>query len=666
MKLPQIEIEGIPAPGEPITPKIHPDNQKLIDEELAERAQRARAKLRPRQLWSMRRRYRVLWKALRDAKWNQLVSQRWHLEQDLQRMQYEIKGKQGLAWISYASKMAKNRIHAGRVQAQINRVKPIADEFEKIRLTLSAHAEVIAWEKEDAQNKAAFRREARAWEEQLKAAFRQSARLHHIGEDSRGRSFCVIPKIEQVIFKDDRVLYQIAISKQTIIERLWGRWHSVLPYNVDIPDLASDETLQNLSAACDRIVTVERSKVGRGFFYAISRLDSADGLPNRVLYSKVVEWYPSKDHAKTPWAAGVAENRKVEFFNFEETPHLLLAGSTKGGKSNHLNQMIATFATMNTPQELGIILVDLKGGIEFVHWSGLKHQVRPMVKRADDVLESFQWLRTIMERRLEMFNAIRAKNLASYNAKASRKLPRLLLIVDEMATLMGLGELTTAIHNELRVLTSQGRAVGINLVICTQHSSVEVLPGWIKANMGVRGSARMPSMSASQVILDTTTAAMLPNVPGRMVFSVGRYEIVVQSPYISDNEIALAVMQSQSFPDPDRSEFNIEKPIELPKAIFSEEDAIEMALTMFQGQLSPSKIFKQIGKDVLSDREVRQLVDDILERGFDKGIEHKGVLYKPRKIRKTHILEAVGQPTVQLADQTDEMKAVVLPIEEPA
>lgn len=666
MKTPEFALEGLPAPGEPLTPKIHPDNQKLIDEELAERAKRTQSKLRPRQLWSLNRRYKVLWKALNRAQWNKLVSHRWDLEQDLQRMQYEIRGKTGRAWFSYAVRMAQNRVVARRVQAQIDKVQPLANEFEMIRLKLKAHADVVAWEKEDAENKRQFRREARDWEEQMKSAFRQTSRLHHMGEDRRGNPFCIIPKIEQVLFKEDRVLYQIAVSKQSPIERLFGRWHSALPYNVDVTDLSSDETMANLSAACNRIVTVERSKAGTNFFYCISRLDAADGLPNRVLYPKIIDWYPSKDHKKTPWAAGLGEDRKIVFFNFEDTPHLLLAGSTKGGKSNHLNQMIAMMTTMNSPQELGVMLVDLKGGIEFVHWSELKHQIYPMIKRADEVVDALQWLRTIMERRLVMFNSMRAKNLSSYNSKASKKLPRLLLIVDEMATLISLGDLTTAIHNELRVLSSQGRAVGINLILCTQHSSVDVLPGWVKTNMGIRGSARMPSVTASQVILDTTTAAMLPNVPGRMAFSVGRYEVIVQSPYISDEEIALAVKKSQEFPDADRSEFNIHAPVDLPKPQFTEEDAIEMAFTLFGGQLAPSKIFKQIGKEVMSEREVKQLVEDIVERGFDKGIWHKDVLYKPRKIRKTHVLEAVGQPVGQLADDDTAKIPALVPMEETA
>lgn len=660
----EFDLEGLPAPGEPLTPKVHESNQKLIDEEMAARAKRAQAKLRPFKLWRAKQRYQYLWRVLNRAKWNKMIRQRDYLEHDFARLKY-LAQKPG-ANPQVLMDMDKNREWARRVHANIAKVQPLADEFERIKLALKAHNEVVAWEREDAENKRQFRREARVWEEQLKAAFRQSARLHHMGEDRRGRPFCIIPRIQQTIFKEDRVLYQIAISRQTPIERLFGHWHSALPYNVDIESLACEETLENLSAACNRIVTVERSKAGTNFFYAISRLDASDGLPNRVLYSKVIDWYPAKDHLKTPWAAGIGEDRKVAFFNFEDTPHLLLAGSTKGGKSNHLNQMIAMMCTMNSPQELGVMLVDLKGGIEFVHWSGLKHQIHPMIKRADEVVEALGWLRTIMERRLAMFEAARAKNLSTYNRNTSKPLPRLLLIIDEMATLIGLGELTTAIHNELRVLSSQGRAVGINLILCTQHSSVDVLPGWIKTNMGVRGSARMPSIVASQVILDTSTAASLPNVPGRMAFSVGRYEIIVQSPYISDDEIARAVKLSQDFTDADRSEFNIQAPIELPKPKFTEEDAIEMALSLFEGQLSPTKIHKRIGNEVMSERDVRKLIDEIVERGFHKGIQHKGIIYKPKKIRKTHFLEAVGQAEGQLAGEDTAKMRALLPMGESA
>lgn len=668
VKTPEIAIADIPAPGEPLRPAIHESNQKLLDEEIALRTERARAKLDKRAMRKLTRRHNTLSKQLKRAGWNDLMVQRHELDQEFERLGYEVKGKTGAAWWRLTMRRVDNRVRYKKLALKIQHLQPIADEFESIIQRFKAHDEVIAFEREDAENRAAFEREAYTWQEQMKATMRRSKRLHHAGTDSNGDYFCHIPQFERIIFKDDRVLYQIRISYQNFIDRFFGRWQDTLPYDVDITDLECEETLKNLSAGCNRVVSVVRSQTGQNFFYSISRLDAPNGIPNKQLYGKIIEFYPVKDHAKTPWPMGTGENRKVEWADFETFPHLLLAGSTKGGKSNHLNQMIATICTHNTPAEVGILLVDLKGGIEFTHWAGLKHQVRPMVKSAGQVLDALQFMRNIMERRLAQFEAIRAKNLESFNGKVKpeNKLPRLLIVIDEMATLMGLGILTTAIHEELRVLSSQGRAVGLHLVLCTQHSSVDILPGWVKTNMSIRASTSMPTDVASMVILGTTTAAKIPKIPGRIVFSMGRDEVIVQSPFISDEEIARAVKISQGFPDSDRGEFAIEAkaPIVHPKEKFSKDELFEIVLTQFEGKISASNVFDYLGgkeNDVITLRQLRQMVSSVIEIGLEKGIQYGEHHYKLKKVpgRGNYAMEISQRPSEPKTDlDTQEMQAL--------
>ncbi len=640
MKTPEIEVDNIPGPGEPLKPAIHEDNQKLLDAEIAERVARAQARLSKKAVKALSKRRAVLSRQLSRAGWNALMIQRHELEQAMARLQHEIKGRTGREWWAIMDQMTANRVQAKKISLQIQPLQPAADELESIIQRFEMHEDALAFEREDAENRAEFLREAFVWEGQIKAVMKQSARMHHAGTDSKGRYFCDIPKIEQIVFKDDRVLYQIRTTYQGFMDRWLNRWHSALPYDVDINDLTCEETLQNLSAGCNRVVTVERSKRGTNLFYSISRLDAPDGIPKRVLYSKVIDFYPLKDHARTPWAMGVSNDRKVVWATFEEFPHLLLAGSTKGGKSNHLNSMIATMCTMNTPSELGLLLIDLKGGIEFTHWAGLKHQIRPMVKKNTEVMDALQLMRSIMEQRLIIFERVKAKNLESYNSKVKHenKLPRLITIVDEMSTLMSLGTLTTAIHNELLILSSQGRAVGMHLVLCTQHSSVEMVPGWVKTNMSIRASTSMPTDTASLVILGTTSAAKIPKIPGRVVFSMGRDEIVVQSPFISDMEVAQAVTISQAFPDSDRGEFapDVKAPPKLAKEKFTKEELYTIVLEHLKGKISAKNIFEHLGgteNDVISLHHLRIMVKHILDDGLEKGIDHNGIHYRLKKVQ---------------------------------
>lgn len=677
-----LRLDEVPKPGEPLIPKIDAGNRAVMEEEITERAKRIKARLSNRQIKQLRARrnelyaqlngkmrrsfvMRVIWAILgiiirpRKVRYNDLIKERWELWQEYQQIQHKLKSRRNANLIQRRTKIRKR---GNELNILIARLAPLAKEFAAIGQRLAAHEAVIAWEKEDAENREAFLREARTWEEQIKAAFRQLPKLHHIGTDSRGNYFCDIPIIERIIFKEDKVLYKIKTTRQGIIQRLLGRWDSALPYGVNFPDLYSEETLENLSAVCDRVVSAERSKVGKGLFYAISRLDSPDGIPAKVLYGRILDWYPTQDHTKTPWAAGVTNDRKVHWFTLEDNPHILIAGSTKSGKSNHVNQMIATFVSLNTPAELRVLLIDLKGGVEFVHWNGIKHALRPMVKSADTVLEALQWLRSIMETRLAQFEQIRAKNLASYNEKSPEKLPRLLCIVDELATLIGLGDLTTAIHNELRVLSSQGRAVGVHLILCTQHSSSDVLPGWIKTNMSLRISGKMPSHTASMVILDSVTAAALPNIPGRLVFSVGRFEVIAQSPYISDDEVARAVTLSQQYAEPESDIATVATP-ELTAPKFGREHCIAIAIAQLDGKLSPSRIHEIVGNHAMPRRGIANLVTAIVETagGIGGAVWHDGQEFVIGKDRKTYTLNRVAQPEAD-AD-TSEFETIDVPLE---
>lgn len=637
----EFEFEGLPKPGEPLIPAVHPDNAALLDDELHGRLERMKAKLTRRERRRLIARQRVLADQLRAGRWNQAIKIRWDCAQQYAEYKQKFITAETEQQRQDAALIGRHLARLGRLlNSVIQSMQAEYDEYEDIARRLRAHDDALKAEIEEAQNLKAFRREAIVWENQIRAVFRQSARLHHRWERD-GKSYIEIPQIEHVIFKEDRVLYQIETSAQGVLERFTKRWHSALPYNVDITDLTCAETLANLSAACNRVVTVERSKAGTNLFYSISRLDSPDGIPEKVLYSKVIDWYPTRDHAKAPWFAGVGENRKVISYNFEDIPHMMIAGTTKSGKSNHLNQMIATLITMNTPDELRLILVDLKGGVEFGHFTGVKHLLRPMIKMPSDVLPALELLRGILEQRLKLLESVKAKNLWSYNERVPRgdRLARVVFIIDELATLMELDEVKAQMDKHLMVLASQGRAVGIHMVLCTQRTSADVVPGWFKANTGMMVSGKMPNHNASLVILDTITAVNLPNIRGRMVFSEGRSEVICQSPFISDDEIARAVAISQQYPDPDDSKFDVS--YASPVKVFGENELIDVCITSLEGKLSATRIFDLLGPEVVTLRRARLLVEDVIERGLDLGyIEHAGKRYtlKKDKGRNSYIL----------------------------
>lgn len=696
----------VPAPGEPLVPRIAPENKRVLEQQLRERADRMKGKLSPREIKKLLKRHEAIRKALHKANYKALLSQRWEIYQEYQELIHRLEKASGER-LARTKERGREVVAEGRkLNTEIAKLKPLADEFDSINRRLRGHKLAVEYERQDKENYEKTKKECRNWEAIFKACFAQHPRAHHVRINGNNSKRTIIPKFKRIIFKEDEVLYLIRTTYQGIIGRFFGRWASALPYGVDITALTSEEMLTNLSASLNRKVTIRWSKTGRNVSYAISRLDSPDGIPARVPYWKIPPYYPVADHKKTPWAAGVTTDRKIQFFNFEEYPHILIAGASGGGKSNHINQMIATLITMNKPSELQLVLIDNKGGIEFTHWAGVKHLLFPMVKQAADVPKVLTQLRKIMETRLALFEKVKAKNLASYNQKMTdsgnedEKLPRIVAITDEMSTLIGLGELTEAIHREFRVISSQGRAVGLNLIICTQHPSVDTLPGWIKTNMSLRVASKMPNHTASMVIIDSVNAASLPDIPGRMIFRRGGFEVTAQSPYITDDEIAEAVAISKQFPDIAHSELveltdvaaaipvqadvetadnDEEIADEIPeeaaeivaqrradrlKPKFGREALLDLTLESLGGKISAMNASKLIDKQVASLHAIRKIVESLLTEAEENGwiIVHRAKTYELVKTvgRGSYVMREVksaggaNQDTQEVVTSTDE------------
>lgn len=646
----------LPAPGEPLKQKTHDDNQRLLDSEVARRVELARSKLTGRQLNQLTKRYNQLHRELNRARYNDLVVQRAELLEAYThaRALYREKPTPKLR-----SQIVNMKSEGQRISARLKKLQPLVARFEQVRQRLETHQQVLQIEKEEKENREAFFAESKVWEEQIKAVFRQSPRLHHTVKDSRGREITKIPQIEQVLLTPDKVYFRIKTSYQGLLDRYVSKWHFALPYGVNVADLVSDETIQNLSAACRRVVTVERSETSQALFYVVHRMDSADGIPKSVRLAQVTDFYPRERHRSTPWAAGIGPDRKVTHLDFEQFPHVLVAGESGGGKSNLINSMISQFITMNSPDELRLVLVDNKGGIELSHFDGAPHLLTAPVISIEGVVPALKMVRQIMTQRLAMFQKAGHRNLASYNKAVKNPLPRLICVVDEMATLIGVEE-TPDIHRELRVLTSQGRAVGIHMIVCTQHPSVDVLPGWIKTNLTLRIASKMPNHTASQIVVDSISAAHLPEVPGRMVFRRGGSEQILQTPLCDDNAIAHAVKIAKEYP---AAEWQLDNPdeaieVEEPKPVFGRDEYLRAALEN-GGSLSPRKIYDQAAKHHLSQSQALALGNEIIEQLLDDArVSIDDVWYRVEQIKRGYFLRQETEFLGSLLDNSTQIETL--------
>jgi S-DNA-T family DNA segregation ATPase FtsK/SpoIIIE len=225
--------------------------------------------------------------------------------------------------------------------------------------------------------------------------------------------------------------------------------------------------------------------------------------------------------------------------DLEGMPHLLIAGTTGSGKSVCVNSILTSFLLNNTPDELKIVLVDPKR-VELTGYNGVPHLLSPVVVEMERVIGALQWMTREMDKRYHDFAKTGARNISDYNTRVKlqggKKLPFLLIVIDELADLMMISPDET--ERTITRLAQLARATGIHMILATQRPSVDVVTGLIKANFPARVAFAVASGVDSRVILDQPGAERL----------LGRGDMLYQAPdapsparlqgvFVSDHEI---------------------------------------------------------------------------------------------------------------------------------
>ena len=221
-------------------------------------------------------------------------------------------------------------------------------------------------------------------------------------------------------------------------------------------------------------------------------------------------------------------------------PHLLIAGATGSGKSVCITAIAACLAMNNPPEDLRMVMIDSKM-VELLRFNGLPHLYGKVETNVERILGVLRWVVVEMEHRYRLLEASHSRDLETYNRKISRKkesapLPRIVVLIDELADLM-MSTPDQTEHNLVR-LAQMARATGIHLIVATQRPSTDVVTGLIKANFPARLAFAVASGVDSRVILDYTGAESLLG-RGDMLFlnpEVGT-PIRAQGVMITDMEI---------------------------------------------------------------------------------------------------------------------------------
>ncbi|MDJ0756104.1 MAG: DNA translocase FtsK [Ardenticatenaceae bacterium] len=225
--------------------------------------------------------------------------------------------------------------------------------------------------------------------------------------------------------------------------------------------------------------------------------------------------------------------------DLSKMPHMLVAGATGSGKSVCINAIIACLLLQNSPEDLKLVMVDPKR-VELTGYNGIPHLAAPVVVDMDRVVGTLQWAMREMDSRYKLLSENGARNIEDYNAKAvkkkRKKLPYILIIIDELADLMMMSPEDT--ERSIARLAQMARATGIHMILATQRPSVDVVTGLIKANFPARVAFAVASSTDSRVVLDTVGAERLLG-QGDMLFQspTAPAPVRMQGCFVSDAEL---------------------------------------------------------------------------------------------------------------------------------
>lgn len=257
-----------------------------------------------------------------------------------------------------------------------------------------------------------------------------------------------------------------------------------------------------------------------------------------------------------PILLGVDTYGNNKYLDLKEQPHMLIAGSTGGGKSVLLSSIIGGLAIAKSPNEIRISLVDTKR-LDLVLFESLPHTFK-MVETPKQFQILMKNLMKVVRLRSEQMRGI-ARNTTEWNQMGlSPYMTSHVIIIDELADLIDqdLGQRSidpeydesfSKIPVVIKSMVQICRAAGVHIIAATQRASVKVINGDIKTNLPTRICLRVPSRVDSQTILSTTGAENLLGKGDMLVES-----LETSSPkrfhgaYVSNTDIARILSESQS------------------------------------------------------------------------------------------------------------------------
>ena len=297
---------------------------------------------------------------------------------------------------------------------------------------------------------------------------------------------------------------------------------------------AADDLALNLGATGVRIAPIPDR-------VSVVGIEVPNRAVNTVSLREVIdskEFHSAK--SKSSFSVGKDIGGNCIVGNIAKLPHMLIAGTTGSGKSVCMNSINISLLYKASPDDVKLIMVDPKM-VELGIYNGIPHLLIPVVTDPKKAAGSLQWAVTEMLRRYKAMSDAGVRDLESYNSiveneEDGKKLPQVVVIIDELADLMLVA--AKEVEESICRIAQMGRAAGIHLIIATQRPSADVITGLMKANIPSRIAFAVASAMESRIILDTQGAEKLVGKGDMLYAPIGCGKPKrVQGCFVSDPEV---------------------------------------------------------------------------------------------------------------------------------
>jgi DNA segregation ATPase FtsK/SpoIIIE, S-DNA-T family len=224
---------------------------------------------------------------------------------------------------------------------------------------------------------------------------------------------------------------------------------------------------------------------------------------------------------------GRAGATKLQHLNLGRgtSQHVMIAGKTGSGKSSLLHTLIVNLGLHYAPDEMQFYLVDFKKGVEFKTYAShaMPHaRIIGIESDREFGISVLERLDGVLKERGNLFRDTGVQDIKGYrNAEPNKKLPRILLIIDEFQEFfVEDDQLSQAANLLLDRLVRQGRAFGMHVLLGSQTlGGAYSLARSTLGQIGVRIALQCSESDAHLILSEENGAARLLTRPGEAIYN---------------------------------------------------------------------------------------------------------------------------------------------------